>query len=210
MPSRLHQCFRRVLFSYGRLTARLGPLESPWERVAVPVPAAAFGSGSQRHFRNYLEGPSHLPMPSIEAMLEWLRTCEYVSDPEQFHQRDVWQHPGEFEVRRRGDCEDFALWAWRKLADIGIEAEFFVGRALARTQAAGQHAWVVFRRGGDEFLFEPAAKSPRAIRELDDAREEYVPHFAVDHRCETWAFGGYLMDARAREAQQTRGSRGAS
>jgi predicted transglutaminase-like cysteine proteinase len=37
------------------------------------------------------------------------------------HERE---HPGAFERRRRGDCEDFALWAWRKLAEVGVDAEF--------------------------------------------------------------------------------------
>ncbi len=202
MPSPLRQVFRRLLFGYGRLTARLGSTESPWERVEVDVPPMAFGPGSERHFSYYLEGESTVRVASIDAMAEWLLGCEYASDPELFQQRDVWQHPIAFEARRRGDCEDFALWAWRKLSELGVDAEFFVGRVLEQRSCVRQHAWVVYRRDGGEFLFEPAANDrQRMIRALFEARDEYVPHFAVNHRGRTAAFGGYVLDARARERQ---------
>ena len=94
------------------------------------VPASAFGPGSQRPFAEYFEGESRVPVGSIDGIVAWLQTCEYVTDLELFHQPDVWLHPGAFERLRRGDCEDFALWAWRKLAEIGIDAEFCVGRVI--------------------------------------------------------------------------------
>src|SRR5262249_40070867 len=111
--------------------------------------------------------------------------------------RDLWQHPHSFEERRRGDCEDFALWAWRKLAEIGVEAEFVVGRVLcADSETARHHAWVVYRLNGTEFLFEPAARSrEQMILLLSDAMDDYVPHFAVNHRLATCAFMGCILDA---------------
>ena len=68
----------------------------------------------------------------------------------------VWQQPCAFEQSRRGDCEDFALWAWRKLVEMGVDAEFYVGRVMCGDDpvSARQHAWVVYRVD-DEFLFEP-------------------------------------------------------
>src|SRR5258708_38321119 len=85
---------------------------------------------------------------------------EYVSDAEQFHERDVWQQPWAFERRQRGDCEDFALWAWRKLAEIGLDAEFYVGRGMcgAKPAAARQHAWGGDRGNGEALLFGPAGR----------------------------------------------------
>jgi hypothetical protein len=205
VPPPLRRLFRQALFTYGRLSARLGPSESPWERVEVDVPPLAFGPGSDHGFAYYLEGQSAVPVDSIEAMVEWLLGCEYASDPDVFHQRDVWQHPIAFESRRCGDCEDFALWAWRKFAELRVDAEFFVGRLLDRRGAGRQHAWVVYRREGAEFLFEPAAGDrARMIRGLPDVRDEYVPHFAVDHHGRTAAFGGYILDERERERQSRR------
>jgi hypothetical protein len=146
---------------------------------------------------------------SLDDIVAWLLTCEYVSDIELFHERDVWQLPGAFERRRRGDCEDFALWAWRKLAEVGIDAEFYVGRVICddHPEIDRQHAWVVYRVNGTEFLFEPAARTrSRMIRPLADAMADYVPHFAVNHRFDTSAFAGCASDShrgRMRRADST-------
>jgi hypothetical protein len=190
---------RRLLSPFTRLAARLISRESPWERVTMRVPASAFGPGSQQPFADYFEGESSVAVGCIDDIVAWLQTCEYVTDLELFRERDVWQHPGIFERRRRGDCEDFALWAWRKLAEVGIDAEFCVGRVICddRPEIDRQHAWVVYSVNGTPFLFEPAARtSSRMIRPLADAMGEYVPHFAVNHRFETTAFVGCASDSR--------------
>ena len=190
---------RQLVAPLVRLAARLAGRESAWERLTMPIPPRAFGSGSERPFAHYFDGASSVRVTSIEDIVAWLQTCEYVSDVELFHKPDFWQHPGEFESLRRGDCEDFALWAWRKLAELGIDADFCVGRVLSaeRPDVAYQHAWVVYRVEGTAFLFEPAARMPSStIRPLDDAMGEYVPHFAVNHRFETNAFVGCADDSR--------------
>jgi hypothetical protein len=162
----------------------------------VPVPTAAFGPGSRREFAQYFSGESHVRVRSIDDIVDWLLTCDYVTDAILFNERDLWQHPSNFEQLRCGDCEDFALWAWRKLADIGIAAEFYVGRVTAPDAVAvgRQHAWVVYQLDGVAFLFEPAAARHRMIRPLADVMDDYVPHFAVDEGLRTFAFSGYLMD----------------
>jgi hypothetical protein len=189
---------RRLFSPILRLAARLARRESAWERVTMRVPASVFGPGSQQPFAEYFEGESGVRVRSIDDIVAWLQTCEYVTDLELFQKRDVWQHPGTFERLRRGDCEDFALWAWRKLAEVGIDAEFCVGRVICddRPEIDRQHAWVVYRVNGTAFLFEPAARTPsRMIRPLVDAMGEYVPHFAVNHRFDTNAFVGCASDS---------------
>jgi predicted transglutaminase-like cysteine proteinase len=190
---------RQALSPVIRLAARLIGRESAWDRLAMPVPSAAFGPGSERPFAQYFEGESRVRVASIDDIAAWLQTCEYVSDLELFHQRDVWQHPSVFEDLKRGDCEDFALWAWRKLGELGIDAELCVGRVVARARpdVNYQHAWVVYRTGDTEFLFEPAAPTESAmIRRLAEVMDDYVPHFAVNHRFETNAFVGCAVDSR--------------
>jgi hypothetical protein len=190
---------RRLWACVVRFGARLVGRESAWERLAMPVPETVFGPGSRQPFAQYFEGESGVPVESIDDIIEWLQSCEYVTDLEQFNQRDLWQHPRAFEQRRRGDCEDFALWAWRKLAEVGVDAEFCVGRVICASQPEvdRQHAWVVYRVDGTAFLFEPAARTPsRMIRLLDDAMGEYVPHFSVNHRFDTSAFVGCADDSR--------------
>ena len=190
----LHQ----LLSPFLDLAERLAGRESPWERVKIPVSASVFGPGSRHPFAEYFEGASSVTERSIDDIVAWLQTCEYVTDLELFHERDFWQHPGTFERLRRGDCEDFALWAWRKLAEIGMDVELVVGRVICdeRHQIDRQHAWVVYRVDGTSFLFEPAARTPSSmIRLLVDAMDEYVPHFAVNHRFETSAFVGCTSES---------------
>jgi len=197
--------FGRLAASIRHLAVRFTRQESAWERLTMPVPASAFGPGSQRPFAAYFEGPSDVRVKSIDEIVAWLQTCEYVSDLELFHKPDVWLHPGTFETLRRGDCEDFALWAWRKLAEIGIDAEFCVGRVLGdgRAQTNRQHAWVVYRVSETAYLFEPAARTPaKMIRPLLDAMGEYVPHFAVNHRFDTNAFVGCASDTHRRSPDE--------
>jgi len=189
---------RSFLLPLKRLAADLTGSESAWDRMTMRVPEKAFGLGSEHPFADYFQGTSSVHVASIDEIVAWLQTCEYVTDLELFQQRDVWQHPGLFEQRRRGDCEDFALWTWRKLADVGIDAEFVVGRVACEDRAGidRQHAWVVYRIADEEFLFEPAARLPaKMIRPLADAMDDYVPHFAVNHRFETTAFAGCALDS---------------
>jgi hypothetical protein len=193
--------FRQVLSQVIRFGASLAGRESPWERVTMRVPASVFGPGSRQSFDKYFEGESCVRVGSIDDIAAWLQTCEYVSDLELFREPDVWQHPAIFEQRRRGDCEDFALWAWRKLSELGIESDFCVGRVICadRPEIDRQHAWVVYRVDGTDFLFEPAARIQSGmIRPLAEAMDEYVPHFAVNQRFETYAFVGCASDSHRR------------
>jgi Bacterial transglutaminase-like cysteine proteinase BTLCP len=190
---------QRVRDGVTRLLWHIHRPESPWERVTIQVPATVFGPGSRRHFAEYFQGESCVRVSSIDDIVQWLQTCEYVTDTEQFNERDRWQHPGTFELVRRGDCEDFALWAWRKLAELGIEAELYVGRiAWGEAGNRRQHAWIVYRIEGAEFLFEPAAgERQRMIRPLTEAMNEYVPHFAVNRDLGTSAFVGCILDVHS-------------
>jgi len=157
------------------------------------VPVSVFGPGSRQPFAEYFRGHTGVQVRSIDDIVAFLQTCQYVSDEELFHAPDVWQHPADFEQRRRGDCEDFALWAWRKLAELGIDAELYVGRVLGsdRPELDRQHAWLVYSVGGTEFLFEPAARTrSKMICPLADAMGAYVPHFAANHRFDTSVFAG--------------------
>jgi predicted transglutaminase-like cysteine proteinase len=195
--------FRRILTDVVRAAEGLGADESPWDRLAASIPLKAFGPGSRRHFSHYLEGDSAVRVQSIDEIVEWLLECQYVTDPELFKEQDFWQHPSGFESLRRGDCEDFALWAWRKLTEVGVEAEFYVGQVRGEPELRGnrQHAWVVYRADDDDFLFEPAARNrERMIRRLADAMDDYVPHFAIDRHLRTFAFGGCVLDSDSRSS----------
>ena len=172
-----------MLFASFRLAQQWLAHGDAWAFVRHPVPVRYFGLGSRREFRWYLEGPSTVAVTSVEDIERWLRTCAYQSDDVLFHEPDLWQHPEMFEQLRQGDCEDHAIWAWRKLKDLGIPARLFSGRIVAPVNGGrGFHAWVVFEQDGRPWMFETGAFSIRGmVRPLDEVRAFYIPHFSVDH-----------------------------
>ena len=61
------------------------------------MPASVFGPGSRQSFDKYFEGESCVRVGTIDDIVAWLQTCEYVTDLELFREPDVWQHPAIFE-----------------------------------------------------------------------------------------------------------------
>jgi len=162
----------------------------PWARIPARLTPKACGLGSTRDFAWYFEGESTVTVDSLDALCEWLAGCQYVRDPDLFHDVDFWQHPRTFEQLRRGDCEDHALWAWRALARLGYDAELVCGVWDVTRPDAGPHAWVLFRDGDREYVLEGVVRPRDAmIRPLDDVRARYRPHVAVNARFETITFG---------------------
>jgi hypothetical protein len=102
----------------------------------------------------YVSQPLATKCNSFEEIRLFLARCRYVSDQEQFNRADYWMPPQQFEERKKGDCDDFALWAWRQLIAIGYDARFVCG--LAGRYGSG-HAWVHFTENGRTFLVEPMA-----------------------------------------------------
>jgi hypothetical protein len=91
---------------------------------------------------------------NLDDVRRFLQDCRYVSDEIQFGRRDYWMPPEEFELRRRGDCEDFALWTWRQLMHLGYSTRFVCGHG--GRYGAG-HAWVTFELEGRTFIVESLA-----------------------------------------------------
>lgn len=189
---------RLVLLPVFHLILWLHEPGDDWEEVKVRAPAWRFGAGSRRPFSWYFEGSSAVQVSSVDEVIEWLAGCEYVRDKELFQEDDFWQHPRTLEHLRKGDCEDFALWAWRKLNELGISTRLFVGKHVVDGEASLRgHAWVVFDGRDGPMLFETTqASSGDAIRSLDDTRAEYRPHFSVDGGYRTTSYSGWLTTAK--------------
>ena len=151
-----------------------------------------YGDGARHGFDWVFEGDSTVAVASLDDILEWLATCEYETDASLFREADYWQHPHTFEQLRRGDCEDFALWAWRKLVELGIDADLVIGRRVPPGSENSRHAWILFRSGEDEFLFEPIVRDrDAAVRLLTTVRAEYIPEFGVSRGRNRFLFAGY-------------------
>jgi hypothetical protein len=159
----------------------------PWTRLHLTCAPLAFGAGSTRSFAEYFQGVSRVPARSLPEICEWLRGCECLTDAALFFQEDFWQHPLTFEQIRKGDCEDHALWAWRKLGEIGIPARLTAGRWRGVA-----HAWILLDQADGEKLLETTAKSDPMIRPVDaTTRDEYHPALSVDHGFRTFVHAGY-------------------
>jgi hypothetical protein len=182
----------RLILPMLRLSRRFGRTRDPWARLRHDVPPWAYGPGSTRPFPWYFEGETAVRVGHAHEVAEWLLGCAYATDQAQFRRADHWQHPAQLERRRAGDCEDLALWAWRKLAELGHESELHCGRWRCRPGAPPEpHAWVVFRDGEGEWLMECTARTRAEMcRPLGDARGDYLPRVAVDHRFRGYLFGG--------------------
>ena len=191
-----------------RLLMRLLPLDNPWERFASSVPLRIYGMGARREFRWYFEGRSVVEIQSIEEIQEWLLGCTYVSDPDLFQEADFWQHPCTFEHLRKGDCEDFALWAWRKLVRLGYQAEFVAGQfVLPGCLDYGHgHTWLLFEKEGVLYLFDPIIRErDHMIQPLDAVCHDYIPEVSVDQHFNRYAYAGYYLKRRGekRSARQS-------
>ena len=202
---RLRRCLAWVLGPLRRHLIRHVPIGDPWEQVTSRfVTPRIFGPGSFRMFRWYFEGHTTVQVENVDDVCRWLSECEYWSDDELFNETDFWQHPRTFENLRKGDCEDHALWAWRKLVELGHEAELFVGQWLRSDGKEHDcHAWVVFQQSGERFVLEAVTKDGVAmIRRLGDVRMEYSPHFSVDATFAMRSYAGYLLYLKERERRR--------
>jgi hypothetical protein len=181
----------------------------PWSCAPGGAFADQFGSGRRHDFAAYFEGESTVPTRSFDDVRDFLLGCEYVRDPDLFREPDYWQHPLTFEQIRKGDCEDHAIWAWRKLKELGIPAHLVTGtNDLFREDPTG-HAFVIFATADGHFLLEATAKDRETmVRPLDDVRAAYRPHLSVDHDGTLFVYGGFaefMMDVRRRRKEAKRG-----
>ena len=100
----------------------------------------------------YIAQPLSFQCRDLNELRHFLLGCRYMSDEEQFGQLDYWNTPDDFEKRRQGDCDDFALWTWRQLIGMGYDARFVAG-TWGRYGAG--HAWVQYSNDGRSFLLDP-------------------------------------------------------
>ncbi|HRQ37164.1 MAG TPA: transglutaminase domain-containing protein [Chloroflexota bacterium] len=102
----------------------------------------------------------------------------------------------EFETSRQGDCEDHALWAWRKLVKLGLPAEFVVGQAKwTADHPLEAHAWVTFLQDGRHFLLEATGKT-NLIYPLETTASRYHPWYSIDQNFQTYQYNRYQNPGR--------------
>jgi len=100
-----------------------------------------------------LDVNSQVIVKDFKDILKFLSKCKYITDKELFNKQDYWQTPDEFEKNKKGDCEDFSLWAWKKLIDLGEDARFIYG-----TFGMSGHAWILLFRDDEPYVFEVVSR----------------------------------------------------
>lgn len=163
-------------------------VEPIYNKHAKEIKHRQFASGSINPFPFYFERRSQVHVSTREEIEAWLRQCKYIRDHVQFEDNDVWIHPVDFEQGRQGDCEDHALWAWRKLIQLNYSAEFVVGYVQNHFGDDGYHAWVTFEENGRNYLLEATAKTSTMILPLETQTKKYRPLFSVDKNFKTYQF----------------------
>jgi hypothetical protein len=182
----------RFIRSAVRLVLRMDEPGDPWQCVELDGPPQRLGAGSVNDFPWYFEGESTVPAASFEDVCSFLLGCTYMRDPDLFRVGDFWQHPITFEHLRKGDCEDHALWAWRKLRELGYRAHLVAGSSNRDDVDPGGHVWVIFHADGGLYLLEATAKTrDRMVIPLDALRHHYQPHFSVDETFTMFLYGGF-------------------
>lgn len=124
----------------------------------------------------YVREPLSVQCESLEDVARFLRGCKKMEDIDAFGRDEYWSPPEEFERHRRGDCDDFAMWTWRQLLQMGYSARFVGGQA---GQFGEGHAWVTFEREGRHFVFESMlAGLPAPLPRLTTMR--YHPRVSLE------------------------------
>jgi hypothetical protein len=170
----------------------------PWQRYQIEPPLRAFGPGAE-DFRGYLARACRLSHATPHDIADFLLQCRYAEDQHLLGEHDHWLHPATFELLRCGDCEDFALWAWRQMVDAGFDTDFVVGIRAVPGNPSGRHAWVTYRDASEEYVLDGVERSlERIIRPLAEVRQLYEPQVGVDAAGRRFVYAGLYRETWGR------------
>lgn len=151
-----------------------------WKWQYKDIPNNFFGPGCKHSFEHYVSGESNIDVNNLDQLCDWLATCDYVADIIKHGKHDYWTHPDDFERERSGDCEDFALWAWRKLKQMNLSAEFMVGKLIQPDGRIENHAWLMLIENDNRIILETTAKNKQTmLKPFEQYHPYYLPFAAV-------------------------------
>lgn len=96
-----------------------------------------------------------------------LKDFRYISDSTQFNQTEYWQSPEEFAERRRGDCEDFAIYAKSILDKQGYQSLVF-----SVFVPNNSHTVLVFKEGKYLYFLDYDRVRPSCARNFSELASE--------------------------------------
>lgn len=73
---------------------------------------------------------------TLDDLGKFLKTRRAMTDKDQFGKDDYWMPLEDFEKSRKGDCDDFAMYLWRQLLEMGYRAR--VGSRRQSSNCSGE------------------------------------------------------------------------
>lgn len=121
------------------------------------------------------EIPTELLYWTPDSVARWMhQEFTFASDAEQYQVADHWESPAELMLRKKGDCDAWAIFFTSFLLLAGYKARFCGGVQITR----GNHAWVLCDRQDKVYLFDPLSN----FTEWRTAKSfsGYIPQYSFD------------------------------
>jgi hypothetical protein len=170
-------------------------------RLPAPIPPGFF-TYPTAPLERYRYDRSRVDVSSLGDVHAFLHACTYDEERTDGAERN-WMLPSNLEATRRGVCRDFAIWAWRQLADLDESPTLVIGRGRRPadhdpaddTPTAGHpwpidHAWLHLERDGTTYLYETTGETaaPLLMTLEVAAHHGYRPCYGVDADLQTWVY----------------------
>lgn len=111
----------------------------------------------------------------IVAINAWLNAARYVVDPVNWNVPDYWSTPEEF-LRKKGDCEDYAITKFMSLRSLGYDQNFMRVVVLQDQNLNLAHAVLALERQTDFLILDNQIAEP-----VSDTRiRHYKPIYSVN------------------------------
>ncbi len=150
--------------------------------------------GAYQGFKVHLKDRTEVSVSSVADIIDWLFGCGYRRDFV-----DEWQRPSQFEKTRLGDDEDYALWAWVKLIELGYDAELHLGHgpySKTRYRRVISNVWVSFtdETGAHKIILLLVTPDRGPLIVYEDYTTDYRPWFAIDAEGRKYRYGLPITD----------------
>ncbi|MDF1751404.1 MAG: transglutaminase-like domain-containing protein [Verrucomicrobiales bacterium] len=153
---------------------------------------AADAKGMMRRAKDFLTGFQVPGVGLIDAskdkkeniLLIWKQVadrCTYEHDLSDFNESEVWKTSDDTWVQKQGDCEDTSILLVDSLISAGYEARVAIGW----NGNIGQHAWVVVKIDGEQYVIESTIQDNPGLADLvpvKDASPFYRPEQLFDRQ----------------------------
>lgn len=138
----------------------------------------SFNSCHLRNWQRFLSGLKGKPlMEQISAVNAYGNQKKYVLDEDNYGASDYWATPREF-LYNNGDCEDFAIFKYLSLKQLGFSPDSMRILVLQDTNLRIGHAVLAVFISGDALILD------NQVQELISHKKiaHYVPIFSVNEK----------------------------